>query len=232
MVFIHPNSVNNRKKLDLDPEDREEMELIAFSEKRQNMSLQQGSGANIYLMTTTRMDPITYILFGAYNIEVTRRGLECDGWLPVYGNMDALDDLQRLKGLMDQSMLRVFEGIIHAQAAKRRRPSRPVTRYCDEQEDESVDEDDGKAPSALTTAEIRELDLMTRDITRILIDYDNYRLAMQSRHNSLPGTPLGSPSWRPGRLPQLGGTRSGYSTPHHAAGGMFHSRPGTPSRLR
>ena len=143
MVFIHPNSVNNRKKLDLDPEDREEMELIAFSEKRQNMSLQQGSGANIYLMTTTRMDPITYILFGAYNIEVTRRGLECDGWLPVYGNMDALDDLQRLKGLMDQSMLRVFEGIIHAQAAKRRRPSRPVTRYRDEQEDESGDEDDG-----------------------------------------------------------------------------------------
>ena len=122
------------------------------------------------------MDPITYILFGAHNIKVYRRGLECDGWLPIYGNMNTLDDLQRLKGYMDQSMLRVFEGIIHAQAAKRQRRSGPVTLYRDQQEDESGDEDDGEAPSALTATEIRELDLMTRDLTRILIDYDNYRL--------------------------------------------------------
>lgn len=228
MVFIHPNSVNNRTKLTLDPELREEKELIAFAEKRQNMSVQQG-GANIYLMTTTRLDPIAYILFGAYNIEVTRRGLECDGWLPIIGNMDALDDLERLKILVESSMLRVFEGIINSQAKRRDRPSQ---RFREDAEDESGDEDDTEVPSALTLAEIRELDLMTRDITRILNVYDGYRLSTQSRHNSRPGTPLASPGWRPGRLPSMGGTRSGYSTPHHGAGGMFHSRPGTPSRLR
>lgn len=186
----------------------------------------------MYLMTTTRLDPITYILFGAHHLDVTRRGLECDEWLPIIGNVDALDDLERLKVLMESCMLRVFQGIIKAQT-KRSKHFRPVRH--DEREDESGDEDeDAASESALSSTEVQELDLMTGDIVRILNAYNNYRIANQSRHNSRPGTPMSSPGWRPGRLPTLGnGTRSGYSTPHHNGSiGAFSSRPNTPSRLR
>ena len=53
------------------------------------------------LRNTTRLDPMTYMLFGAYNLNVTQSGLQCDNWLPVAGNLQALDDIQRLKTLFD-----------------------------------------------------------------------------------------------------------------------------------
>jgi len=44
--------------------------------------------------------------------ERTRSSGDCDGWLPIVGNIDGLDDIQRLKTLMEACMLRVFEGIM------------------------------------------------------------------------------------------------------------------------
>lgn len=233
MVMIHPSSVNNRKRLDVEEQDsHREKELIAFVEKRQNLSVTGQKNPNMYLVTTTRLDPLTYILFGAYHLDVTRRGLECDEWLPIVGSLDALDDLERLKVLMESCMLRVFQGIIKAQT--KNFVHQRITNRHDGREDESGDEDDDAgSDSALTATEIQELDLMTRDIVRVLTEYNNYRIATQSRHNSRPGTPISSPGWRPGRLPPMGnGTRSGYTTPHHGPTGQFHSRPSTPSRLR
>lgn len=89
-----------------------EKRLYAFTEKSRNVPLgNRGGGAMTYLRNVTRLDPLTYMLFGAYNLVVTRRGLECDNWLPVTGNLYALDDLQRLKALFERCMLRVFEGV-------------------------------------------------------------------------------------------------------------------------
>ena len=76
-----------------------EKQIVAYMEKRQNISTNQN--ADKYLVATTRLDPLTYVLFGAYRISVTQRGLECDGWLPVIGRMDVLDDLERLKVMME-----------------------------------------------------------------------------------------------------------------------------------
>ena len=156
-----------------------------------------------------------------------------DDWLPIIGNVDALDDLERLKVLMESCMLRVYQGIIKAQA-NRKLQSRYNRRddRRDDKEDESGDEDEVDAP--LSPTEKHEFDLMTRDVVRIMTDYHKYRIANQSRRNSRPGTPMASPMWTPGRLPPLGsGTRSGYSTPRlTAAASQFHSRPNTPSRLR
>lgn len=187
-------------------------------------------------MTTTRVDPLTYMLFGAHHIEVTQRGLICDEWLPVIGRGDSLDDIERLKVLMESCMLRVFEGITQGRA-KRRIAAGPVAPR-EEREEESEDEDDDTRVKnyALSTAEIQDLDQMTQQITQILTEYNSWRVANQSRHNSRPATPMDSPVFPMSRLPSFGGmpggSRSGYSTPNgYNFANSFISRPGTPSSL-
>ena len=224
MVFIHPSSVNNRRRVGPESEYNTpaERQLIAFAEKRQNLST-GNANAQIFLMNTTRLDPLTYILFGAYRTEVTRRGLECDDWLPVVGDPSVLDDLDRLKGLMEACMLRVFHGITQMRKQGRVPPREAF------KEDESEDEDEDMSDKPLTRAEIKELDDVTHHVVRLLNDYSHFRVANQSRRNSRPGTPMGSP-FSSNRQLYSAGTRSGYSTPK--TGGMaFLSRPGTPSRL-
>lgn len=227
MTVMHPSSVNHRKR---DPNEKKpafgEKELYAFTEKRQNLSTgAPGASASTFLITTTRLDPMTYVLFGAYEIAVTERGLDCDGWLPIVGNIDGLDDIQRLKTLMEACMLRVFEGIV---MGKRQRHWRDMISILP-REAES-DEDDGRNDYSLSSEEIKELDFLTRDIVRILNRYSEERIATQSRHNSRPGTPMDySPTFASLKLP-LVGSRSGHSTPYNM-GSAYSSRPGTPSRL-
>lgn len=218
--MIHPTSVNYRKR-NAPPSDIQspgEKQIYAFADKRKNVT---AANSPTFLVTTTRLDPMTYLLFGAYNIEVTERGLECDNWLPVVGNLDALDDIQRLKILMEACMLRVFEGIVMSHGNKR------LTQPIQSREDEI---EDHRAKASLSKEEMKELDLMTRDVVNILNRFSDERIATQSRSNSRPatpmGTPVGSPSSQPSRLPTMpGGPRSGYSTPN------YQSRPSTPSRL-
>ncbi|GBE77943.1 P-loop containing nucleoside triphosphate hydrolase protein [Sparassis latifolia] len=228
-VFIHPSSVNHRKRETLEQDGNTavtEKQIIAYAEKRQNMST-GSSNPQKFLVTTTRLDPLTYILFGAYDIEVVARGLECDGWLPVIGRQDALDDVERLKTLMESCMLRVFEGIV---AGKTQQGRRALPERSDNHEDESGDEDDNDKVLPLSDVEIKELDLMTRDIVRVLDRYNDYRIATQSRHNSRPATPMDSPSSVSGRLPPFSGSRSGYSTPYNMTS-SYNTRPSTPSQL-
>ena len=108
----------------------------------------------------------------------------------------------------------------------------------DGDEDAEDEDDDARVKNyALSDLEIRELDEMTRRITQILNDYNRWRVANQSRHNSRPATPMDSPVFPMSRLPSFGGhpggSRSGYSTPsgHNFGGASFISRPGTPSGL-
>ena len=232
MTFIHPSSVNHRKR-ELREQDGvfpSEKQLYAYAEKRQNISAPGGGGAQMYLITTTRLDPMTYMLFGAYHLEVAERGLVCDGWLPIQGNLDALDDIQRLKTLLDSCMLRVFEGITMARRRRQRKMPLPVLPR--EEEAESGDEEDDRKDLAMSPIEVKELDLFTRDIVRILNRYSEERIASQSRQNSRPATPMGSPSLSSVRLPggPLGSSWSGYSSPYNV-GLAYNSRPSTPSRL-
>ncbi|KAF7306929.1 hypothetical protein MIND_00485500 [Mycena indigotica] len=206
LVFIHPSSVNNRKHTA--SETREEKQLFAYMEKRQNATISSTPQTN--LVTTTRLDPLTYMLFGAYKLEVAQRGLECDGWLPIVGNVDALDDVQRLKTLMESSMLRVFEGISMTRRRSRRNHLPILPR---EEEAESEMDDDETRDLSLSKEEIKEFDLLTRDIVRILNQYSEERGGSQSRQSSRPATPYG----RPG---------SGIATP------ISLSRPSTPNRGR
>lgn len=205
-----------------------EKQIIAFAEKRQNLSMIGSAPGQMYLMGCTRLDPMSYMLFGAYRVEVTATGVECDEWLPIVGNIDALDDVQRLKTLMDSCMLRVFEGINMSRRQRRDQRGVVAARARDTEKDESEDDDDDcilPRDLTLSTTEIKELDYLTRDIVHILDKFSQERLASQSRRNSRPGTPMASPFLGPIRHPA--NLRSGTSTPYN-----LYSRPATPtSRL-
>lgn len=225
--MIHPSSVNHRKR---DPaEDGQpivEKQLYAYTEMRRNLA--GGGSSQTYLVNTTKLDPMTYMLFGAYNLQVVDRGLECDNWLPIIGERGsgALDDIQRLKTIMEACMLRVFEGIT---MSRRHRTRQPLPILPREEESESEDEGGKDKDYSLSRQEIQELDQLTRNIVNILNRYSDERVASQSRHNSRPGTPMASPMGSP-MLHSMRLPNSGYSTPNY--GSAFHSRPGTPSRLR
>ncbi|KAF9453818.1 P-loop containing nucleoside triphosphate hydrolase protein [Macrolepiota fuliginosa MF-IS2] len=228
-TMIHPSSVNHRKRdTPEDGQNTTEKQLYAYTEMRRNLT--GGGSSQTYLVNTTKLDPMTYMLFGAYNLQVVNRGLECDNWLPILGERGsgsgALDDIQRLKTIMEACMLRVFEGIT---MSRRHRARQPLPALSREEESESEDEEGKSRDYSLSRQEVRELDQLTRSVVSILNRYSDERIATQSRHNSRPGTPMtspmGSPMLHSMRLPS-----SGYSTPNY--GSAFQSRPGTPSRLR
>jgi len=224
--MIHPSSVNNRK---WDPTEEDqiyvEKQLYAYTEMRCNFA--GGGSSTTFLVNTTKLDPMTYMLFGAHQLQVVDRGLECDNWLPIFGDRgsSALYDIQRLKTTMEACMLRVFEGITLSPRNRIRQPLPILPR----EESESEDEADSNKDYALSSQEVQELDELTRDVVNVLNRYSDERNTFQSRQNSHPGTPrpspVGSPMYRPARL-----SDSGYTT--SVPGSIFRSRPGTPSRFR
>jgi small subunit ribosomal protein S24e len=243
--------VNHRNRDPSEADFRGEKQLFAFAEKVRNVSTAHAQNAQTFLRNCTRLDPMTYMLFGAYHLEVTERGLDCDDWLPITGNIDALDNIQRLKTLVDSCMLRVYEGIgsnigkpkpprttafasSPSASSVYRIPQRAREAVDEEEEEDRMALVDSKG-STLSDQEIKELDWMTRDIVKILNQYSEERLVNQSRHNSRPATPstYSSPGASHSRLPAVGpsgrgllGMQSGYSTPYN------RSRPATPSGLR
>lgn len=185
-----------------------EREMFAFTEKTRNAAAAGGDRAQLFLRGCTRLDPMTYMLFGAYDIVVTERGLECDNWLPITGNIDALDDIQRLKSLMEACMLRVFDGIC-GKLGNKDKDYRSRFRTRDERVS-GTDEEASSRGTPLSEKEVKELDYLTGDIVRILNRYSEERLSRQdSRWNSRPGTP------------------SGYSTPPYFGSGSRMSASGT-----
>ena len=224
MTFIHPSSVNHRKHIRSSEDDisllQGEKQLYAYAEKRQNLTL-AGQTPQMYLINTTRLDPMTYLLFGANDIQVAERGLECDEWLPIVGNLNVLDDMQHLKTMMEACMLRVFEGI-HMSKMRTGSHLADMPAREDEAGEEMLNED-----LSLSPRELSDLDSITRDIVQILNRYSNERMSTPSAASSRNATPIASPAFSTSRLP---GSRSGYSTPF-GGGSAYNSRPGTPSRL-
>jgi hypothetical protein len=110
----------------------------------------------------------------------------------------ALDDVQRLKTLFEKCMLRVFEGVgksLTRGRDERRRETRShvhvkkgSSRIDDDQDDvdegkeqESGDEEDGETREAsrssgpLSVEEVRELELLTGDVVKVLEAYASER---------------------------------------------------------
>ncbi|WWC86426.1 uncharacterized protein L201_001303 [Kwoniella dendrophila CBS 6074] len=228
-VFIHASSVNSRRRETGGPEQASvsfnpaEKKLYSFGEKSRNVPLgaKDPNGGITQLRSVTRLDPMTYMLFGAYELVVTQRGLECDNWLPVIGNLHALDDLQRLKVLLDGCMLRVFQcvgkSLIKDRDERWRINGQSHTRDSmninhnsnnnnndshnendDEvSENESDDEDDDDEKNKdkiniqpLSQDEIKELELLTTDVVRILDAYASERQGTNGTNSVASSRPV------------------------------------------
>lgn len=215
--FIHPSSVNHAKhtKGKEDETQPGEKEIYAFLEKTQNVSQLGSSNSDpmTMLKMVTRLDPLTFMLFGANQIQHARSGVICDDWLPVKGHFQALDDVERLKLIMDASMLRVLEGIGNRRKPQHRqeragagaggdrssgapRENQDWDDQVDRNEDAPDNEDDGQAfgdrtDLALAPREVDEFEQLTKGIVSILGHYSADRLASLdvSRSSTRPGSP-------------------------------------------
>lgn len=149
---------------------------------------------------------MTYILFGAYKVQVTEAGLECDGWLPIVGNSKGLNDIQTLKSLMENTMLRVYEGIL-----QQRRSPRAITQSASA----GIPQ-----PGPLSHEEVAELDLFTRDTVRILNRYSEERRQF-SDQRSRQSEPLSFVTQRPSATGKASPFPT-WSSSRHSSHGRRH----------
>ena len=244
IAFINASSVNARRREIDGPEgpsasfNPAEKRLYAFIEKSRSVPAGgNASNAMTQLRGVTRLDPLTYLLFGAYSLRPGSSGLECDNWLPVRGNRRALDDVRQLKELFDRCMLRVFEGVSKSltrgrdqrNAAKRdnirvRSGSSRIEEDegADEAENESGDEEEPNTTNKrvvepLGMQEIKELEMLTTDVVKILDGFSAERESGSrftsrppSRHHSRPSSRSPSPSSRGVPYGRHGGHPNNY----------------------
>ncbi|SCZ96644.1 BZ3500_MvSof-1268-A1-R1_Chr4-4g07510 [Microbotryum saponariae] len=208
---IHPSSVNSRKNekvaaQELDVAINEIVssdQLYAFGEKSKTGSLANPSGGGqMFLRQTTMLDPLGYMLFGAHKLAVTDRGLECDDWLPIVGNVAVLDDVERLKDVLDLSLLRVFEGLgVQISGSGGRGPAaRPTlgaggARDYDRDDDEDSEGEPEQDPyesqnQELSATEVADLDKLTRHVVKVLNRYVSSSRALSLLDPRLTGPSL------------------------------------------
>ncbi|CAG8500842.1 2296_t:CDS:2 [Diversispora eburnea] len=107
VTLIHPASVNSRKAVKLSSNlDSPIGTLYAFSEKV------KATGSSIFLRGTTRVDPLSVILFGGA-VETKRENdtlnLVVDDWIKFKGDEYALNLTVYLKNYLEQCLTQVFE---------------------------------------------------------------------------------------------------------------------------
>ncbi|CDU23490.1 related to ATP-dependent RNA helicase [Sporisorium scitamineum] len=214
--LMHPSSICHTKFTKHKPWDAANMgekEIFAFSEKIRNASGSAGNNASTMLRGCTRLDPLTFMLFGATEVRVLGEGVECDFWLPITGNIESLDNLEKLRSIMDVIMLRVFEGIGKARKSGSQQPR----RRTDEDEDEVGEDDDDeewgdRTDLSLSAQEIGEFEYMSQGIVHILDGYAQERgWGSSSRGSTRPASPAsfgmgGLSLHEPARVPAGGGS--------------------------
>ncbi|KAK0198308.1 P-loop containing nucleoside triphosphate hydrolase protein [Armillaria mellea] len=148
-VMMQINSIHNDKSNSY----RGPKQIFAFLEKRSSTD-----GAT-FLSMATELNYATYILFGAHKLEITHNALRCDDWIPMIGDLSALEDLMRLKKL--------------------------VGRVANVRQSEGEDEDEAEEDvRPLSQEETQELTFLSRDVVKILTKYHAER---QNFSNSYRG---------------------------------------------
>ncbi|BGP51359.1 hypothetical protein JCM10450v2_007297 [Rhodotorula kratochvilovae] len=251
---IHPSSVNSRKnEKAADVAITASKQIYAYGEKSKTGAMGGKGEGQTFLRSTTKLDPLGYMLFGAYGLRVTEDGLECDGWLPIVAprstGVAALDDVERLKEVLDLSLLRVFEGLGVAitrgrsgaqnrqqqqQRAQQAAAAAAATAARNEQgrgrQFDNDDEDEAEADEeavdpvrdpTLSDQEVKDLDRLTSNVVHLLMSYNRSLGPTSSRASSRPQTPLPQ-AFGNGPLAGVGAGRNGtpYSSrPPSALGG-------------
>ena len=128
------------------------------------------------MRTCTRIDPLSYMLFGATEARASPQGLDCDSWLPVTGDYDALDGVERIKSVMDACILRVLEGIQIPLTNLTAKKSSIEPVASDVLNDTFSDDEEDADPTIppvgpLTMHEVQELESLTSRIVDLLDHY-------------------------------------------------------------
>ncbi|KAI5476262.1 hypothetical protein MNV49_007899 [Pseudohyphozyma bogoriensis] len=234
---IHPSSVNSRKNEKAnDLPVVSSKQIYAFGEKSKTGAL-GSTGGQMFLRSTTKLDPLGYMLFGAFHLRVMENGLECDNWLPIQGNVSALDDVERLKDVLDLSLLRVFEGLGVQISKGRQQASKPQNRRGHVEDEEGEGEADQEAydleDPTLSATEVSDLDNLTTGVVKVL---NMYAASRGESSSSRPDTPAGpGGQYRTGLLSQgpQGGHGRGFPASMPATRTVsprdtpFNSRPGS-----
>ncbi|GAA5860889.1 hypothetical protein JCM8547_003880 [Rhodosporidiobolus lusitaniae] len=263
---IHPSSVNSRKNEKAsDVPITSSKQLYAFGEKSKTGAMGGKGEGQTFLRSTTKLDPLGYMLFGAYMLRVSDDGLICDSWLPIVPSsqegVPALDDVGRLKQILDFSLLRVFEGLGVAISRGRGgraqnvngRPRPQQQQQQHQQQNHEVargrqfdkdDEDEAEADEeavdpvrdpTLSETEVKDLDRLTSNVVHLLNAYHASLGPNSSRASSRPQTPGLGPNPVPmgqQQYHQQGMGGAQYS--HSPAGGISRgpSQQGTPYSSR
>ncbi|KIJ27197.1 hypothetical protein M422DRAFT_271688 [Sphaerobolus stellatus SS14] len=175
VVLIHPSSTNaNKNERDTDFLQDTDRDIMAFSEKRRSVNV--GNAGQTFLSGTTKIPALPYVMFGAHDIKLTNAGLECDKWVHISGVIGALEEVRRLRENVHGCMLRVFEGLSRSSRTRKTQngvvvPVHP--RYEGDTESlvgerEYAEDNLDARDHRLSEKEMKELDLLTTDIVRIL----------------------------------------------------------------
>ena len=107
--FLDMASVNHPRMTNKEKEYAGERDLYAYQAKTTSSATNR---APPMLRGVTKLDPMTFMLFGANQLRPSPEGgMICDDWLPIKGDFSALDDVERFKTILNICMLRVFEAI-------------------------------------------------------------------------------------------------------------------------
>lgn len=153
------------------------------------------SNPQTFLRGCTRLDPLTFMLFGASDVVVTNHGVQCDHWLPMVGNLDALDSVESLKRAMDACMLRVFEGI--GKTPRRGGSSRFGNQHQGQGQSQNYQDQDVQSlrnDLSLSIQEIEEFQSLTSGIVHVLDSYAQERAENASQSTSRASTRPATPN--------------------------------------
>lgn len=186
MTIVHSSSINSSKLHDAEDESFQDRQIMAFTEQRQTVTTNSTNPAP-FLVGTSQIDSLHYILFGAYHLQATRQGLECDGWVPIVGPQEVLESIRQVRLLTDQCMLRVYEGINHSARKQQGTFSNTSSRGGSEEcLDESIYQGEDELDRVkLSTTEMQELDFLTRDLVRILDKFSSEKAGSLPKGRSL-----------------------------------------------
>ncbi|CAH7687129.1 hypothetical protein PPACK8108_LOCUS21869 [Phakopsora pachyrhizi] len=148
-----------------------------------------------------------YMTLGAQRLEPCSRGLMCNNWLPIARKEGALNDVMRLKDILDASLLQVFDSLQAQIYAKRdlaaylnqllkekmaQRNKNSTRSLFNRQEEEEADddclpnidevEDELEHKTAirfitLTIEDIKDLEKLTKGVVSLLNQYTEEWLA-------------------------------------------------------
>lgn len=186
MTIVHSSSINSSRLNDPEDESFQNRQIMAFTEQRQTVTTKNSTNPAPFLVGTSQIDSLHYILFGAYHLQATRQGLECDGWVPIVGPQEALESILQVRLLTDQCMLRVYEGINHSARKQQGTFSNTSSRGGSQESlDESIYGKDELDQARLSTTEMQELDFLTRDLIRILDKFNSEKAGSLPKGRSL-----------------------------------------------